>query len=344
MNQQYTVKFCQLKEEDLLKEFIENNWKKGHVFTKPNKLLHWQHFDEVNQRYNFVVALNNATGKFDAVLGFIPSSKFDNSLIENKDIWLAIWKIKDGIKDISGMQLLFFLNTKLKPNTICSIGITNQVENIYKALKYNQGILNHYYVKSKFRKTNIATLSEHDMSEEESNFTIKEVDIVKNENDITKILSETNYGIVKTFEFFINRYVNHPYYKYSFFGIYENTKLISFFILRKINISHSYVLRIVDFQGPFVNKNILIEIQKILKISKADYLDFLCHVEDDSNILKMGFNKKDNIHEIIPEYFEPFVKANKQIKYAYKSKYKEFRIFKGDSDQDRPNILLGDEL
>lgn len=344
MIQQHTVKFCQVDEIDLLKEFIENNWKQGHIFTKSDRLLNWQHFDELNQRYNFVVALNNETGKFDAILGFIPSSKFDKSLIANKDIWLAIWKVKDGIKDISGMQLLFFLNTKLKPNTICSIGITNQVEIIYKALKYNQGILNHYYIKSIIKSTKIATFLEHDRYDEKSIFTIKELDIVKNKENIIKILSEANYGVKKTFDFLINRYANHPNYKYIFFGIYKMSKLVSFFILRKINVLDSVILRIVDFQGPFVSNSIFTEIQRILEIYKADYLDLLCSVENDSGILQMGFNKKDNCQEIIPEYFEPFVRDNKQIKYAYKSKYEEFRIFKGDSDQDRPNILLGYEI
>jgi hypothetical protein len=41
---------------------------------------------------------------------------------------------------------------------------------------------------------------------------------------------------------------------------------------------------------------------------------------------------------IIPNYFEPFEQKNVKIELAYKADF-PYVAFKGDSDQDRPNIL-----
>ena len=54
----------------------------------------------------------------------------------------------------------------------------------------------------------------------------------------------------------------------------------------------------------------------------------------------MGFKiKSDNSKKIIPNYFEPFIRENIIINFAYKSKFnrKNFFLFKGDCDQERPN-------
>jgi hypothetical protein len=41
---------------------------------------------------------------------------------------------------------------------------------------------------------------------------------------------------------------------------------------------------------------------------------------------------------IIPSYFEPFEQRNVKIELAYKAKF-QYVAFKGDADQDRPNIV-----
>ena len=55
----------------------------------------------------------------------------------------------------------------------------------------------------------------------------------------------------------------------------------------------------------------------------------------------MGFQHLDLNQEeiIVPNYFEPFEKKNVKLEIAYKSKSDNYVAFKGDSDQDRPNVL-----
>ena len=53
-------------------------------------------------------------------------------------------------------------------------------------------------------------------------------------------------------------------------------------------------------------------------------------------ISKIDLNQEEII---VPNYFEPFEKKNVKLEIAYKSKSDNYVAFKGDSDQDRPNVL-----
>ena len=59
-----------------------------------------------------------------------------------------------------------------------------------------------------------------------------------------------------------------------------------------------------------------------------------------------GFKLIEDIENlIIPNYFEPLIFENKDILFAYKKVGNiKFNIFKGDGDQDRPNILRNNDL
>ena len=56
---------------------------------------------------------------------------------------------------------------------------------------------------------------------------------------------------------------------------------------------------------------------------------------------KSGLHKNNfNDQIVVPNYFEPFVKKNINLKWAIKSNNPVMTpMFKGDCDQDRPNKL-----
>ena len=49
-------------------------------------------------------------------------------------------------------------------------------------------------------------------------------------------------------------------------------------------------------------------------------------------------NNLDTDRPIIPNYFEPFVRQNVKFAISYKARF-PYVAFKGDADQDRPNVL-----
>ena len=75
---------------------------------------------------------------------------------------------------------------------------------------------------------------------------------------------------------------------------------------------------------------------------KHEYIDFFSRGLDNKLILNAGFRilNKKNKDIIIPNYFEPFVQSNQQIRFFFdKGELKNFRFFKGDGDQDRPSVI-----
>ncbi len=134
------ISLCDFSDVEQLLSFIDSDWKKDHIFVRDRKLFDWQHKGKDN--YNFVVAKNE--DDIVGILGYIPLAQYSSILAENNELWLAIWKVKDGInKPGLGLMMLKFLNKKYNNPSICSIGLSKQVIPIYKAFKYQIGVLSH---------------------------------------------------------------------------------------------------------------------------------------------------------------------------------------------------------
>jgi hypothetical protein len=332
----HVLRFCKVEEISLVQFFIKENWKKDHIFVEDTKLLRWQHHDQINNRLNFVVAFNTETKEFDAILGFIPTTQFDHE-IKTNDIWLAIWKVKESYASSGiGLQLFLFLTSYYNANSMGVIGISDDANKIYKAFRYKSGSLSHYYIKNdRIKNFSISSFETSDPTSitNDASYHIRKIST----HDFKNSKLQVHFIPKKTKRYFINRYSNHPTYKYDFWGIYDSNSLVSSFISRTIVIETHTIIRIVDWMGEFTS-NLYNEIQELLQNNRAEYIDMLCYIPDEQQVLGMGFSKKHG-KDVIPNYFEPFNKSNVDIKFAYKTRTHRYSFFKGDSDQDRPNIF-----
>lgn len=332
----YQISILKKSELSDLQDFIRSNWNENHVFVKSKELLLWQHGADLN--INYLVA-RNESNEIVSVLGFIPTNHFSKKIASNGfDIWLALWKANPNYPG-SGMDLLYHLQNIYKPNSIGSIGINKNVEKIYKILKYKTGKLNHfYYLNSKIKSFKIASI--------EAKFKLINKDISSNQKiEVLSSLSEINislngiYQPLKDVDYLVNRYEKHPFYNYKFWCIKKESENLCLLVVRKIEIEQSSCLRIVDVLGDLSKvENIALELDKILNAETAEYVDCINHGIDEEVFHHIGFLKNDG-DVIIPNYFEPFLSSNNSIQFAYKSDFEPYVIFKGDSDQDRPNVL-----
>ncbi len=71
-----------------------------------------------------------------------------------------------------------------------------------------------------------------------------------------------------------------------------------------------------------------------------EYVDFYEFGFDEEAIAAAGFRRRDEGDaNVIPNYFEPFLRENVDIWVHYKAEGTTF--FKADGDQDRPNAVPG---
>lgn len=323
--------FCKRDKVDSLIDFIDKNWKKDHIFVRNRELFNWQH--KTKDLYNFILAIEGK--KIIGILGFIPTSKFSDELIVNNEIWLAIWKVRHDIhKPGLGLLMLNFLNKKFNNPTICSIGLSQQVIPLYKALKFEVGVLEHraFFNQNKRNFSPISPPKNFLLNLKKSNV---QFDIQKDGTNLEKCKNLFKSSPKKNPEYIIKRYIEHPNYEYKLLFFRSSDKVISILVYRILLIENLIIARIVDVVG----SNILEErfnypIAEFLKKENIGYIDIVSNLDCSNH---SGFIK-NNENFILPNYFEPFEKRNIDIDFAYKSNSGPLSIFKGDSDQDRPNI------
>lgn len=247
--------------------------------------------------YNFVIAKDD---KIYAALGFIPTRQYDPS-IERLDIWLAIWKKSPDCPKGVGVKLLDWIEDTLQPDTIGAIGINDQIEQLYLSRGWRSGVLRHYY------------LPVVDFGLYEGEVLPPRVQFV-----------EVNENIpAKSRIYHLTRYSLHPFYKYQTYQIAG-----AWFVFRKCE----RALRIVDIFG-WPDRSIEPELNALMKHYGCAYVDLLCVVPSYYHLFGLQEKPRDLI---LPNWFEPLVMEHKPIKYAWRGP-DEYFVFKGDSDQDRPN-------
>jgi len=327
------IDFC--KEENIsdVMLFIDKYWSKNHILSISKELMYYQHYDEINNRYNYIVGYDD-NHNIEGILGFIPTNKY--SLDTNSSIWLSLWKTIPNSSHQLGLQLLSFLEKSINHNLIGTIGISDEANQIYKFLKYKVGIMKQFYIVNP--NIDVCSICSNP---------IIEIINSDNESKITELDEQTlktidikhSYIPYKNIDYIVKKYVKHPMYHYKLLYIHRLNLLI---VAREITINQVSILRIVDCMGSLDN---LYATPKFLLNyiidNNYEYVDLLSYGLDVGLLEQGGFSSVniDNTKIIIPMYFEPFLKENKIVRFAYKSKLDNIVLFKADADQDRPNII-----
>lgn len=342
---QYKIEFLKEIDSDNLRDFIDKEFAEGHVLSRSKKLFDWQYKND-NGTYNFVVLKIKNT--ISGILGFIPTYRYDKNLITKNIIWLALWKISEKVEIAGiGLKMLVFLQNNIDHIGIAVNGIGESLPLLYRGLGYDSNEMSHYYVTN--NKSNMKLISS---PKNYSHPTVKKSgfdwEILDAKNIKNMIFSENkfNLSIPKTTKYFLNKYIKHPFYNYSVYLIFDEEKNNSGLIsIRFDEKEDSKVLRIIDYLGdPHILKFSGCGLQKIMSDFNIEYADFWSYGISDKIMNNIGFKKVNpNKNIIVPSYYEPFVNANIRILFAFKNTIKSKKhtlIFKGDGDQDRPNLTL----
>lgn len=348
MKPDYIVSIAKKTEKEKIQSFIDNCWKKNHSLVMSSELFDFQHKNSITGEYNFVLAKDTERKEDDiiALMGFIPTYQYDRSLESNGDYWGAIWKKRDDVKDerfkSSGFDVYQRIYEETNFHSYAAIGVSKIALKIYKFWGCKIGYLNHYYILNDKIKNfviagnvNQSDFSLHEDIEGDFSWKLSEID----ENEISSLNITPYYKPYKSINYIINRYAKHPIYKYKFLGIYKNDAIVSLLVIRFMEVNGAKSIRVVDVLGQLQGL-LYHQFISYLHATGAEYVDILNYGIDADIFTQMGFKKLDlDGNLIIPNYFEPFEQRNVKIDIAWKADYENYVAFKGDSDQDRPNIL-----
>lgn len=338
----YDIRFCKKEELPLLINFIKNHWQSDHILVKSKKLIDFQHLNKLENVYNFIIGFNRISQEIDGIIGLIPISHYDKNLTKYNDAWGGIWKVRFDVKNEEISSLGSHLFSCFEHyNSHGSIGMSKIALFLHKIKKYKIGVLDQYYILNKeitdFKIAQIPKLVPYTkISKKENNIGFIRIKNILDYEDFD--FGETYYP-KKSINYLYNRFSKHPIYRYEFWEIFNDISKI-IIVTRKIYLNESSIIRIVDMYGKIDQFEGLYDLfQEILKEEGSEYIDILNFGISKNVFSKIGF-KKLNVKDvlIIPNYFEPFIRENKEINCAYRSQYK-YVFFKADADQDRPSII-----
>lgn len=337
-------------------EFLHDHWRKNHIFVTNPEVMLWQHQSPqpLSEQLTFVFAQrknSNGQNELLALLGYIPFRRFDNAA-DWSELALAIWKVRDdaGTPGL-GLQLLKNIQRQLDPAMICAVGISEIVKPIYQALGYTVSYLAHFALFSQKKSSGGGVASGVPLD------AWKDIPAVSNVKILPVIGESLPPDITPTFfdrlgcmslprkswRYVVNRYIRHPWYQYNVRIVFIGKSPEACIIYRKVSIPEGSILRIVDALG---NLEVLEycggSFREILDEQDCQYIDLMQWGIPEHVLMTGGFvSKKDHPDLILPNYFSPFEKRNIDIDIAFKVyaglKDQQVRLFRADSDQDRPN-------
>ncbi len=342
------IGFCTSDEIQQVMRFFGEHWAPNHILSTSKALVDWQHYDRQSGRYNFVIAVDQS-GSIAGVLGFIPTSHFDPQLRDQDALWLTSWKVREfDAPPGLGLRLHSFIERNVPHLTIGTVGNNEHAGKIYQALGYTTGRMSQFYAvncaKTSFELCDLPLRASAAPAADQEPTKLIRLDSSGVRETAAKIRYVQPADVLprKSPEYFVNRFLRHPVYDYRLYTVVIDGRPGGLLALRCAQAGGQRAIRVVDYYGdPSALATLSAAWQQLMQEFDAEYIDMYCHGALEDPLRKGGMTLLDPAGQtVIPNHFEPFVKKNVIINWAYKSPPgTRHQVVKADADQDRPNLV-----
>ncbi len=328
----FSIRFA--KEEDIsrIMHFIKEYWDEKHILANSREMFVFQYV--YGQEVCFVISQNKVTSELEGILGYIPYGTEGN-----RDIFTALWKVRRGKNLFQGIDLLYYLEQNARCKDLFCAGINPKTFSIYKYMRKNVTKMEHFYMLNDIEEFKIAKISNKKIvTVAEIPYEVKMIE----ELDQLQIFDE-NAGMqvrpIKSREYVKRRFFEHITYHYDIYEI-ETRRGTAYVVGREQSQEGRVIFRIVDMWGTDqAISGIGLFLKDLIYKKKYEYIDCYVYGIDNEIMQKAGFEViRENDENIIPNYFEPFVRDNVTI-HIFVPQNIKVRMLKGDGDQDRPNAI-----
>jgi len=318
-----------------IRSFLKREWKQDHIFLTNQDIFMWQHHEPKKHQLNFLLFEEN--GAIQSILGYIPSTHF-SARVSQERVFLAIWKTAGSCKTAgAGFHLFQQIRRRTNADFIGAIGVSDTALPIYKRLGFTTGLMDHFVVFNADPPAKFLPVSPVPAGSKEAASLVK-VSLYDDSDRIDQICQATASS--KNSEFLINRYSLHPSYVYEAYLVsLDSSQCV--IIAREITVGSAVVCRVVDMVGSFaLLAKAFGALSNLVSAKGYEYLDIYVTGLDAENMTAGGyFLRGANSEVVVPNNFEPVQMKNTDLSFAWRnfSPEHEVVLFRGDSDQDRPN-------
>lgn len=323
-----------LDDVDEIMGFIKKYWNENHILANDKEFFLYEFKN--GDKLNYFLARSKEDGKILASLAMYPTCLEPDTPV--MDMSSGMFKVADDCKiPMIGTEMLRRSRDYYNVRNYTGNGANPKTALIVaeRALKEKCGKLKHYYMLADIDEYHIATINEKrilkiEADEQKVLYKIQTIEEFTERIDEQEYLNRVPY---KDLKYIKKRYFDHPIYDYVMYGIEGKAVLVT----REVHEGDRKILRIVDILGNpemirFVGKSL----RKLSDSNSYEYIDIYEYGIADDAMSKAGFVMlKDDDKNIIPNYFEPFVRSNVDI--YFHCNYDNPYVFKADGDQDRPN-------
>ena len=331
-----SYKLANIKDKKNILEFLRKNFNKDHFFVRNKKFFSWQHTK--NDKVTFGLA--KIRNYFTCIQGFVPQSHYDEKL-STKEICMTIASGTKSAPPGSLLRLFLFIKNQIKAKIIITSGFVPRTKLYNEKLGFKTNLMDHFFFIIHKKKYNIIKIKKKIIQRikiKNGKFLeLKKKDFL--DNSFEKIYQ---YSLPKkSNNFIINRYLDHPIFKYKVYKVFDEHN-ICIVIIRIINIKKNCLIKIVDFIGKDID---IIKIGSLIKHLEKKYspeiIDICSYGIDTKYFKSLGLLDRRKFKGlVIPDHTSPLEKMNVDLLIGYiatKKDEKYIRIMRGDGDRDRPS-------
>lgn len=327
------IRFAVKDDIPKIMQFIGTYWRKGHILSVNEEFFKYEHL--FGERVSYVISVDDAE-EINAILGYIPYGK------SCRDLMTVMWKANHTASPSLGIELFNFLWKNGDARLLASPGSNKKLKGLYEYLGYKFGKMTQWYrLNSHISRFKIAGIVDSFVASGKRSETIEYFEYENWAQFVERFdfdqYKPDEYKPYKEKWYIKKRYFCHPVYQYILIGVKQGgAKDRLLLVFRLISVSGSNVIRLVDCIGDVGLLQFTSYIlDELLSLYNAEYVDCYEVGVPDYILQEGGWRKNDGTGNVIPNYFEPFEKANIDIYYF--STDMDVVLFKGDGDQDRPN-------
>ena len=326
----YIIRFALDSDIPAIMDFIEKEWKQGHILSYDKNFLKWQY---TSDKLDYIVGLD-CKNNIQGMLAFISYAYSDK-----RDIATSMWKAKIGTSFL-GMKMLMYLMECQSYRVLFSPGINVKTSaHIYHRMGILTGTMRQWYRLRDLSNYRIAAIQSKSIPLHIGN----QAELVQYQT-FDELLSAFDYDQYVTKEqipykskvYFEKRYYRHPSYQYLVYGIKHDEEVRAAIVLRVQECKGARAIRFVDCIGDYSQIGFATAgLDLLLEQFDAEYIDMYEVGLSETMLSKAGWLQVKETNNIIPNYFSPFEQRVVDIHYCTSNP--DIVLFRGDGDQDRPN-------
>lgn len=341
-----SIRRARVDDVSAVTHFLTQHWRADHVFARRPSLFTWQHQDGAD--LNAVLA--HEDGEIIGLLGYIPMRHFDPSL-KLRAVALAVWRALEGRGAPGvGLQMLNHLRRTLDPHLIFAVGLSDAVVPLYRALRFTTGVMNHHVLRNPSVAQPVLAPGLAGLPTPALSRDCRLLAEWQTGDDLPGALEPTARANVpeKSLRYLQGRYLDHPEYRYRVLALGRSLDAATLVVVRSVTAHGASALRIVDVVGPTGPlAGAGAALVELVDRAECEHLDVEHVGISAEHLTAAGFTDRRSVQGlVVPGHFEPFEPRGADLDYAFKTypaagpaaTAATFRLMRGDSDQDRPNL------